>query len=54
MYSQKIIISIISNKKIANELHKIIIKKNWGKKSTLFYRQYFGCRSSRYAVDKTI
>ena len=40
----------ISNKELAQELHKPIIK-NFN--STIrFYRQYFGCRSSRYVIDK--
>ena len=41
----------ISNKELAEELHKPIIKKF--KKSTFtFYRQYMGRRSSRYAINK--
>ena len=40
---------IISNKELAEELHKPNIRK-FNKKSTLtFYRQYLGLKSSRYA-----
>ena len=43
---------IISNKELAEELHKPLIRK-FNEKSTLtFYRQYLGCRSSRYAIDR--
>ena len=40
---------------VAEELHKPIIRK-FNKKilSITFYRQYLGCRSSRYAIDKEI
>ena len=42
----------ISNVELAEELHKAIIRKA-NKKSTLtFYKQYLGCRFSRYATDK--
>ena len=41
----------MSDQQLAEELYKPIIRKF--KKSTLiFYRQYLGCRFSRYAVDK--
>ena len=44
---------IISNKELTEELHKPIIRKLKKKKSTLnFYRQYLGCRSSIYAINK--
>ena len=44
---------IISNKELSEELHKIISRKLEKKKSTpTIYRQYFGRRSSRYAIDK--
>ena len=36
----------ISKQELAEELHKVIIKKNWKTKSTLIvYRQYLGCGS---------
>ena len=42
---------IISNKELAEELHKPIIRKF--KKSThIFYGQYLGYWSCRYAIDK--
>ena len=42
---------ILSNKELAEELHKLIIRKS--EKSTLiFYRQYERCGSSRDAIDK--
>ena len=45
----------ISNKELAEELHKPIIRKFKKKKITLiFYRQYFGCWSCWYAIDKQI
>ena len=44
---------IISNKELSEELHKIISRKLEKKKSTpTIYRQYFGRKSSRYAIDK--
>ena len=43
---------IISNKELAEELHKPIIRKFRKKKYTNLYRQYLGCRSSRYVIDK--
>ena len=42
---------IILNKKLAEELHKPIIRKS-DKSRLSFYRQYLGCRSCRYAIDK--
>ena len=43
----------ISNKELAEELQKLIIRKfNKRKVHSLYYRQYFGSRSSRYAIDK--
>ena len=40
-------IEIISNKELAEELHKLIIRKfNKRKVQSPFFRQYFGCRSS--------
>ena len=45
----------LSNREIAEELHKPIIGKFDKKKSSLtFYKQYLRCRPSRYAVDKYI
>ena len=42
---------IISNKELAKELHRPIIRKS--KKSThISYGQYLGCWSWRYAIDK--
>ena len=43
---------IISNKELAEELHKPIIIKFNKRKVHTFYRQYLGRRSSRYATDK--
>ena len=43
---------IISNKELAEELHKSIIREFNKRKVLIFYRQYLGCRSSRYAIDK--
>ena len=41
----------ILNKEFAEDLHKPMIRNL--KKSTLtFYRQYVGCRFSRYAINK--
>ena len=46
---------IISNKELAEELHKPIIRRFNKKKSKItFYRQYLACRSGRYAIDKKI
>ena len=43
---------ITSNKELAEKLHKAVIRK-FNKKSILtFNRQYLGCRSTRYAIDK--
>ena len=45
----------LSNREIAEELHKPIIRKFDKKKSSLtFYRQYLRYRPSRYAIDKYI
>ena len=45
----------ISNKELAEELHKTIIKTIWKEKSTIiFYRQYLGCWSCWYAINKKI
>ena len=42
----------ISNKELAEEIHKPVIRK-FNKKSTFtFYRKCLKCRSSRYAIDK--
>ena len=49
-----------SNKELAEELHKPITKKSrkekyQERKGTLtFYRQYLGCWSCRYAINKQI
>ena len=44
----------ISNKELAEEYTNQLLA-NLKKKSTLtFCRQYLGCRSSRYAIDKQI
>ena len=41
----------ISNQQLAEEVHKPIVRKL--KKSTLnFYRQYVGCRSCSYTINK--
>ena len=44
----------ISNKELAEELHKPVIRKFNKRKvhSFTFYRQYLGPRFSRYAIDK--
>ena len=43
----------MSNKKLAKELHKPILRKF--EQSTLtFYRQYFGCWSCGHAINKQI
>ena len=45
----------ISNKKIVEGWHILIIKKIQEKKSTItFKRQYLGCYSCWYAIDKQI
>ena len=46
---------IISNKELAEQLHKPITRKFEKRKvHSPFYRQYLGCRSRRYAVDEII
>ena len=42
---------IISNKELAEDYANQLIE-NLGKKYTHFYRQYLGCISSRYSVDR--
>ena len=43
----------MQNEELGKKLHKPIIRKTWKKKITLiFYRQYLGHRSYRYAIDK--
>ena len=43
----------ISNKELAEELHKPIIRKfNKGKSAVTFSVQYLGCRFRRYAINK--
>ena len=42
---------IVSNKELAEELHKPIIVK-FKESKVHFYRQYLGHRSSRFATDK--
>ena len=42
---------IISNKDLAEELHKPIMWK-FKESIFLFYRQYLGHRSNRYTIDK--
>ena len=41
----------ISNKELAEELHKPIIRK-FKKSTIIFYREYLGCWSSWYAINK--
>ena len=44
-----------SNKQLAEELHQPIIRKsNKRKVHSPLYRQYLGCRSSRYAIASLI
>ena len=50
-----------SNKELAEELHKPIIRKSkkrifspYQKNTITFHRQYLGCRSRRYAINKQI
>ena len=43
---------IISNKELAEKIHKPVITKFDWKSTLTFYRQYLGCRSSRYAIGK--
>ena len=44
---------IPQNEQLAAELHKPIIRKFKKKKSiSRIQRQYLGCRSSRYAINK--
>ena len=46
---------IMSSQELAEELHKPIIRKFVKRKSTLIlYRQYFGCSSCQYAINKQI
>ena len=40
----------ISDKELAEELLKPIVTK-FNKSTRTFYRQYLGCKSSRYAID---
>ena len=43
----------ISNNELAEELHKPVIRKFKKKKSTIaFYKQYLGCWSYWYAINK--
>ena len=43
---------VISNKDLAEELHKAVIRKLKKKKTTLnFCRQYLGRRPSRYGIN---
>ena len=41
----------ILNKEFAEDLHKPMIR-NLKKSTLIFYRQYVGCRFSRYAINK--
>ena len=43
----------ISNKELAEELHKPIIRKPDNEK-LIFYKQYLGCWSCWYAINKQI
>ena len=53
--SAKAIKKNIQNEKLAEKLHKLIIRKFEKMKSILiFYRQYLGCCSYRYAINKRI
>ena len=46
-------VTVISIKELADKVHKPIIRR-FKKIAINFYRQYLGCRSSRYAIDKQI
>ena len=43
---------IISNKELAEALHKSIVRLLDKKSTLIFYRQNLGCKSRRYAIDK--
>ena len=43
---------IIFNKELAKKKCKNQLLENLRKEDYTFYRQYLGCRSSRYAIDK--
>ena len=43
---------IVSNKELAEELHKPIIRKFEKRKVHSPFIEYLGSRSSRYAIDK--
>ena len=43
---------VISNKELADELHKAIVRKCKKKKYTRFLWTMFGTQSSRYVIDK--
>ena len=42
----------ISNKQLAEELHKPVIRKFNKRKVRICYRPSLGCKSSKYAIDK--
>ena len=42
----------MSNKELAEELRKPVIRELKKKRILIFYRQYLGCWSNRNAIDK--